>query len=134
MQTLAFPIFIQNIQEPIIYNYFSSLNEGDFEGVSELFAPDGCLHPPFDKVIVGREAICTYLRAESIGVEAFPEAGKILPAPTGKTTYQIAGSVKLSLLTIPVAWSIDLDRHGEIAAVGVKLLAALQDLLPLKRA
>lgn len=133
MQTLSFPIFIQDIQEPIIYNYFSSLNERDFEGVAELFAVDGSLHPPFEKVIAGREAICKYLQAEAIGMEAFPESGKTVLTPDGGTSYQIAGNVKLSLFTINVGWSINVNAQGEIASVTVKLLAALQDLLPLKR-
>ncbi len=133
MQTIAFPIFIKDIQEPIIYNYFSSLNESDFDGVSELFAVDGYLHPPFEKVIAGRTAICKYLQAEARGVEVFPEAGEIVTHPDGVTVYQIAGRVKLSLFTIDVSWAMRLNADREIAAVEVKLLAELQDLLPLKR-
>jgi hypothetical protein len=133
MQTTSFPIFIKNIQEPIVYNYFSSLNEHDFDGVSELFAVDGWLHPPFEKVISGREAISKYLQLEAKGVEAFPESGTIVANPDGATVYQIAGNVKLSLFTINVGWSIELNTDREIAAVKVNLLADLQDLLPLKR-
>ncbi len=133
MQTLAFPIFIQNIQEPIVYNYFASLNESDFEGVIDLFAEDGVMHPPFERPIAGRTAIHQYLQAEAVGVESFPESGELLRADNGEVAYQIAGNVKLSLFTIPVGWSIALNDRGEIARVTVKLLAALQDLLPLKR-
>lgn len=133
MQTLAFPIFIQNIQEPIVYNYFSSLNESDFEGVVDLFAEDGVMHPPFERPIAGRAAICKYLQAEAVGVESFPESGEVLCTANGEVAYQIAGNVKLSLFTIPVGWSISVNERGEIANVTVKLLAALQDLLPLKR-
>jgi hypothetical protein len=133
MQTTSFPIFIKNIQEPIVYNYFSSLNENDFDGVSELFAVDGWLHPPFEKVISGREAICKYLQLEAKGVEAFPEAGTIVTNPDGATVYQIAGNVKLSLFTINVGWSIELNTDREIAAVKINLLAELQELLLLKR-
>ncbi len=133
MQTTSFPIFIKNIQEPIVYNYFSGLNEHDFDGVSELFAVDGWLHPPFEKVISGREAICKYLQVEARGVEAFPESGTIVANADGATVYQIAGNVKLSLFIINVGWSIELNADREIAAVKVNLLAELQDLLPLKR-
>ncbi len=133
MQTTAFPIFIKNIQEPIIYNYFSSLNESDFDGLSELFAVDGYLHPPFEKVIAGRAAICKYLQSEAKGVEAFPESGTIVDNPDGATVYQIAGRVKLSLFSINVNWAIQLNPEREIAAVTVKLLAELQELLSIDR-
>ncbi len=133
MQSLSFPIFISNIQEPIIYNYFSSLNESDFDGVSDLFAVDGYLHPPFEKVITGRTAICKYLQAEARGVEALPESGTIVDRSDGVSVYQIAGRVKLSMFTINVGWSIELNADREIAAVTVKLLAELQDLLAMKR-
>jgi hypothetical protein len=133
MQTLAFPIFIKNIQEPIIYNYFSSLNDSDFDAVSELFAVDGYLHPPFERPIAGRAAICKYLQVEAKGVEAFPESGTIVDRPDGAIGYQIAGRVKMSMFEINVGWSIELTERREIAAVKVELLAALQDLLPMKR-
>ncbi len=133
MQTIVFPIFIKNIQEPIIYNYFSSLNESDFDGVGDLFAVDGYLHPPFERAIAGKEAICKYLRAEARGIEAFPESGTIVDNPDGSSSYQIAGRVKLSVFVINVGWSIELNDRREIAAVKVKLLAELQDLLVMKR-
>ena len=133
MQSTSFPIFIKNIQEPIVYNYFSSLNESDCDGVSELFAVDGWLHPPFEKVIAGRAAICKYLQTEAKGVEAFPKSGTSVDTPDGATVYQIAGHVKVSMFTINVGWSIELNNDREIAAVKVNLLAELQDLLPLKR-
>jgi hypothetical protein len=133
MQTIAFPIFIKNIQEPIIYNYFSSLNESEFDGVADLFAVDGYLHPPFEKVITGRAAICKYLQAEAKGVEAFPESGTIGNNADGSIDYQILGRVKVSMFVINVGWSIELNDRREIAAMKVKLLAELQDLLPMKR-
>lgn len=133
MQTIAFPIFIKNIQEPIIYNYFSSLNESDFDGVADLFAVDGYLHPPFERVISGRAAICKYLQAEAKGIEAFPESGTIVDNPDGAIGYQIAGRVKVGIFVVNVRWSIELNAQCEIAAVTIKLLAELQDLLPMKR-
>jgi hypothetical protein len=133
MQSIAFPIFIKNIQEPIIYNYFSSLNDGDFDGVSDLFAIDGYLHPPFDREIVGKDAICKYLQLEAKGVEAFPESGKIVVRPNSSIGYQITGRVKMSIFEINVGWSIELNERREIAAVKVELLASLQELLPMKR-
>ena len=132
MQTISFPIFIKNIQEPIIYNYFSSLNESDFDGVADLFAVDGSLHPPFEKVITGRAEICKYLQSEANGVEAFPESGTIDDNLAGASSYQIVGRVKVNMFMVNVEWSIELNSQHEIAAVKVKLLANLQDLLSMK--
>jgi hypothetical protein len=132
MQTTAFPIFIKNIQEPIIYNYFSSLNEGDFDGVADLFAVDGYLHPPFEKVITGRAAICKYLQAEARGIEVFPKSGTLVANLDGSIGYQIEGRVKVSIFVVNIRWSIELNAQHEIAGMKIELLADLQDLLMIK--
>ncbi len=36
------------------------MNADDFEAVTALFTPDGALQPPFQKPMVGREAIAIY--------------------------------------------------------------------------
>jgi hypothetical protein len=41
-----------NVQELVIDRYFSKLNEGNFEAVSNLFSLEGCLSPPFEKKFV----------------------------------------------------------------------------------
>ncbi len=126
-------IDIENIQEPVIYKYFSSLNQSNFGEVAKLFSAQGCLYPPFEKGICGREAICRYLQAEAIGIEAFPQSGTIQAERDSNCVYQIIGYVKTSLFTVNVGWSIELNIDREIVSVKVKLLAKLQDLLELKR-
>ncbi len=55
-------IDIDHIQEPTIHEYFKRLNDEQFMAVTELFTEQGCLHPPFEKMIQGREAIAHYLK------------------------------------------------------------------------
>ena len=62
-----------NILEPAINNYFSKLNEGNYEAVSNLFSIEGCLYPPFEKEICGRAAIAQYLKSEAKDIQALPK-------------------------------------------------------------
>ena len=131
---------IDNIDELVIAQYFSGLNKNNFEEVSQLFSLQGCLHPPFEKRIYGREAICQYLQAEGSGIEAFPQsvtiqsytAGQILDEQECHVVYQIVGYVKTSFFTVNVGWSMQLNFAREILSVEVKLLANLEELLKLK--
>jgi hypothetical protein len=124
---------IVGVQESVIYDYFLRLNQCDFEGVSSLFSVQGCLYPPFEKGICGRDAILQYLQAEAIGVKVLPKSGTLENEQDGGTSYQITGQVKTNFFTVNVGWSIQLNVEKAIVAVEVKLLAELQDLLNLKR-
>ncbi len=134
-------IAIADLQVPIIHQYFASLNQLNFVAVANLFAPTGCLYPPFDRGICGRAEIYRYLEAEARDIQAFPESSTVrfrkseLPTLTeaGSTVYRILGKVKTSYFTVNVGWSIEVSSDDEIRSVRVKLLAQLQDLLTLKR-
>ena len=123
-----------NIQEPVINNYFSKLNEGNFEAVSNLFSIEGCLYPPFEKEICGRAAIAQYLKSEAKEIKALPKTFKIQSICDKNTQYQVTGYVKTSFFTVNVRWSIQLNATKEIVSAKVKLLAELQDLVALKQA
>ncbi|MGI0493761.1 nuclear transport factor 2 family protein [Alkalinema pantanalense CENA528] len=124
---------ITGIQEPVIYSYFNRLNQGDFQGVSELFAPDGCLYAPFESGICGREAIEQYLEAEAQGMTAFPRSGILETSPDNDPRYKLMGIVKTSFFTVNVGWTIEINPEKQITSVTVKLLAELQELLGLQR-
>jgi hypothetical protein len=134
-------IAIADLQVPTIHQYFSSLNQLDFEAVANLFTTEGLLYPPFDRGISGRAEIYRYLQAEARDIQAFPESSTVrfrksdLPAlaEAGSTVYRILGKVKTSYFTVNVGWSIEVTPDDEILSVRVKLLAELQDLLTLKR-
>jgi hypothetical protein len=132
---------ISDLQVTVIHQYFSSLNQFDFEAVANLFTAAGVLYPPFDRGICGRAEIYRYLEAEARDIQAFPESSTVRfrkselqsLAEVGSTVYRILGKVKTSYFTVNVGWSIEVSLDDEIRSVRVKLLAELQDLLTLKR-
>jgi hypothetical protein len=124
---------IQGIHEPVIYEYFTRLNNGEFIATSELFAEQGCLNPPFDNQLQGRDAIAQYLAEQAQGIIFAPESGEILISDSHHTQYQIQGKVEMNWFTVNISWSIGLNADKEIMLVDVKLLASLDDLLSFSR-
>jgi hypothetical protein len=120
------------IQEPIVYDYFLKLNQGDFSGVCQLFTAQGCLHAPFKSAICGRTAIYEYLQTEAREVTAVPQSGSVEARPDGGSRYQLKGQVHTPVFTVNVGWTIDLDATKAIVSVTVTLLAELQELLGLR--
>lgn len=128
---------LDGIYENTIYEYFVRLNNGEFMETAQLFADQGCLNPPFEKSIAGREAIAHYLEKEAKGMNFCPERGEILPKVgvadplenSDRTQYHIQGKVKTNFFTVNVSWSIELNANKEIMAVDVKLLASINELL-----
>ena len=128
---------IDGIYENTIHEYFMRLNNGEFMETAQLFAEQGCLNPPFEKSIVGKEAIARYLEKEAKGMNFCPERGEILTKVavadplehSDRTQYQIQGKVKTNFFTVNVSWSIELNAIKEIMAVDVKLLASIDELL-----
>ena len=122
-----------NVQDLVINDYFSKLNEGDFKAVSNLFSVEGCLQPPFEKEICGRVAIAQYLKTEANDIKAFPKAYIVQSSCDESIQYQVKGYVQTKFFKVNVAWSIHINAAKEIVSVYIKLLAELQDLLVLKR-
>ncbi len=126
-------IDIHGIHEPVIYAYFERLNNGEFIATSKLFSEQGCLNPPFDNQIQGRDAISQYLEQEAKGIRFCPEDGEVLTIDPNHTRYHIQGKVEMNWFTINTSWSIDLNAATEIVLVEVKLLTSLDDLLSFSR-
>lgn len=124
---------IHNINEPIIYEYFIKLNNEEFKEVAELFAEKGCLHPPFDKPIQGREMIAEYFVKEAVGMRFYPQYGEKVTSDSPNSQYHLQGKVETSWFTVNVNWLIEVNSAKEIVIVEVKLLDSLNDLLNLKR-
>jgi hypothetical protein len=117
---------------PTISAYFESFNQADFQATAALFAVDGQLLPPFETPISGREAIAAYLEREAKGMKAVPqtiEEGLV----SDDTNIQVTGQVQTPLFGVNVNWQFLLNSQSEILSVKIKLLAALRDLLHLKR-
>lgn len=126
-------LVIPGITEPTILRYFDTLNSGDFRATAQLFAATGQLYPPFEEAIVGPEAIATYLETEARGMKLVPREGISQVVEQGMTEVKVTGKVQTPLFGVNVSWYFLLNEQGEILSVGVKLLAALEELLHLKR-
>jgi hypothetical protein len=129
---LASTLQIDGIDENTICEYFVRLNRGEFAATANLFADRGCLNPPFEKSIVGREAIARYLAKEAIGMSFSPQSGQLIAIDREQSRYQIQGKVVTSYFTINVGWSIELNAAKEITLVEIKLLASMTELLKLR--
>jgi hypothetical protein len=118
-----------DINELTIYEYFARLNNNEFIATSELFAEQGCLNPPFEKIVCGRNAIARYLEEEAKGIESYPAYGQMIMSDSAFTQYQVQGKVKTNQFTVNVNWLIQLNSIKEIILVEVKLVASLVELL-----
>jgi limonene-1,2-epoxide hydrolase len=119
--------------ERTLSQYFATLNAENFQAVADLFAEDGVLRPPFESEVVGHEAIVAYLEKEAQGLQLRPLRKTTEAAESGHVCYQIVGKVQTSLFSVNVGWTFMLNSAAEICSVEVKLLAALQELLRLKK-
>ena len=134
---------VLSLPDPI-QQYFEAANAGKFGQMAALFADDGQLVPPFEKPVVGREAIAQYLTTEATGMKFTPlkyEAASLEESeseesesnvPTACQPCLIRGKVKTSLFVVNVAWEFVLNEAQEISSVKVKLLAKLNELLKLR--
>lgn len=120
------------ISIPIIYNYFVSINNENFQETINLFTDDGVMYPPFDSALVGREAILVYLQKEAKGLKLVPDAISVEELTTEESHYQVTGKVQTPVFTVNVSWYFVIYQ-SQIISVKVKLLAALQELLQFKK-
>lgn len=128
----AHTIAIEGIDEPVINTYFTTLNAGDFQATSQLFASEGVLQPPFEESIVGPEAIAAYLEREAKGFLLKPRQGLEHPGEKESTEIEVIGVVQTPWFSVNVRWSFTLTPEKTLLAVKVKLLAAMQDLLQMR--
>ncbi len=125
---------IKNIEEPVIINYFATINQGKFVETAALFAEEGKLLAPFEKPIIGKEAIATYLSKEAKGMKLLPHQG--IHESTEDDLVEIikvTGQVKTSLFSVNVAWHFCLNSDQQITTAKIKLLASPQELLGLQQ-
>ncbi|MBE9014316.1 nuclear transport factor 2 family protein [Pseudanabaenaceae cyanobacterium LEGE 13415] len=119
---------IDGISHPTILQYFETLNAGDFEAVSELFAIDGAMQPPFEKPIAGRDAIASYLKQEATGLTALPQAGIVT-----EQDYQITGRVQMPMFGVNVTWYFIINPDEQLTFLRIKLNASPQELANLRQ-
>ncbi len=124
---------IEGITEPTVLRYFETMNAGDFEATSALFAADGVLHPPFESGIIGPELIAAYLKQEAQGMKLEPRQGIGKTLDSEQMQFQVTGKVQTSWCGVNVSWLFGLNQQREIITATIKLLASPQELLGLQR-
>lgn len=130
-------VTIEGITNPTVFNYMNNLNANDFAALIELFTPDGALQPPFQKPIVGRDAILRFFNEECQNLKLMPERGVAEPAEDGYTQIKVTGKVQTpwfgAAVGMNMAWRFLLNPEGKIFFVAIDLLASPKELLNLVR-
>lgn len=129
-------VTINGVTNPTVLSYINNLNANDFNAVVDLFTHNGALQPPFQKPIVGREAILDYMREECQNLKLMPEQGVVEPAEDGFTQIKVTGKVQtpwFGSVGMNIAWRFLLDPQGKIFFVAIDLLASPKELLNLIR-
>lgn len=124
---------IEGITEPAVLRYFETMNAGEYEATAALFAQMGEMHPPFEKPILGREAIASYLQAEAKEMQLSPHQGIVETLLDDQKQIQVSGKVQTPIFGVNVSWIFVLTPEGEILTARIKLLASPQELLSLRR-
>ncbi|HEY9844572.1 MAG TPA: orange carotenoid protein N-terminal domain-containing protein [Candidatus Caenarcaniphilales bacterium] len=133
----ATKVAIEGITAPTVLQYIEAMNADDFETAIALFAEDGALQPPFQKPLVGRKAILSYLRDEGQGLNMMPQRGVSEGIDDGYTQHKVTGKVETPWfggnVGMNIAWRFLLDPQGKIFFVAIDLLASPKELLNLTR-
>ncbi|MFB2978859.1 orange carotenoid-binding protein [Microseira sp. BLCC-F43] len=130
-------VTIEGIDNPTVLSYMDNLNANDFDALIELFTPDGALQPPFQKPIVGKDAVLRFFREDCQNLKLMPERGVAEPAEDGYTQIKVTGKVQTPWFGAGVgmnmAWRFLLNPENKIFFVAIDLLASPKELLNLVR-
>ncbi|MEL6222384.1 MAG: orange carotenoid-binding protein [Cyanobacteria bacterium J06627_8] len=130
-------VAIAGVTNLTVLNYMNNLNANDFGALIELFAPDGALQPPFQRPIVGKEAVLRFFREECQNLKLLPEQGISEPADDGYTQIKVTGKCQTpwfgANVGMNIAWRFLLNPEGKIYFVAIDLLASPKELLNLAR-
>jgi len=130
-------VTIEGIDNPTVLSYMNNLNANDFDALIELFSSDGALQPPFQKPIVGKEAILRFFKEDCQNLKLMPERGVAEPADDGYTQIKVTGKVQTPWFGAGVgmnmAWRFLLGPDNKIFFVAIDLLASPKELLNLVR-
>ena len=136
-ESLRKKVFIEGVINPTVNAYMDLLNANDFDQLIQLFLADGALQPPFQKPIVGRDAILSFFREECQNLRLLPERGFAEPTEGNFTQIKVTGKVQTpwfgASVGMNVAWRFLLSPAGKIYFVAIDLLATPAELLKLVR-
>jgi hypothetical protein len=130
-------VSIEGVDNATVISYMNNLNANDFDVLIELFAPDGALQPPFQRPIIGREAILKFFREDCQNLKLIPERGVSEATDDGYTQIKVTGKVQTPWFGAGVgmnmAWRFLLTPDNKIFFVAIDLLASPKELLNLAR-
>ncbi|MBW4614897.1 MAG: orange carotenoid-binding protein [Desmonostoc vinosum HA7617-LM4] len=128
---------IEGVDNPTVLSYINNLNANDFDALINLFAPDGALQPPFQKPIVGKDAILRFFKEECQNLKLIPERGVSESVEDGYTQIKVTGKVQTpwfgAAVGMNIAWRFLLNAENKIFFVAIDLLASPKELLNLVR-
>ena len=124
---------IDGIEEEVINRYFITINREKFEQTASLFTEDGQLLAPFEKPILGRDAIALYLDKEAKGMTLLPKQGIYELSEDNLVKIKVLGKAKTSLFTVNVAWFFSYNYQQQLTRAKIKLIASPQELLGLRK-
>ncbi len=131
------PVAIEGVTNATILSYMDNMNANDFDALIQLFTPDGALQPPFQKPIVGKDAVLRFFREDCQNLKLIPERGVAEPAEGGYTQVKVTGKVQTpwfgANVGMNMAWRFLLDPQDKIYFVAIDLLASPKELLNLAR-
>ena len=128
-------IFIPGVLNETILSYMQLLNANDFDQLIDLFLDDGALQPPFQRPIVGRDAILKFFKRDCQNLKLMPQGGFGEPIEGGFNQIKVTGKVQTPWfgreVGMNVAWRFLLDENDKIYFVAIDLLASPAELLKL---
>jgi hypothetical protein len=130
-------VAIEGVTSATVLNYMDCMNANDFDALIELFTNDGALQPPFQKPIVGRDAVLRFFKEDCQNLKLMPERGVVEPTEDGYDQIKVTGKVQTpwfgANVGMNMAWRFLLDPQGKIFFVAIDLLASPKELLNLAR-
>jgi Orange carotenoid protein, N-terminal/Nuclear transport factor 2 (NTF2) domain len=130
-------VSIKGIDNPTVLSYMDNMNANDFDELIKLFTPDGALQAPFQRPIVGTDAVYRFFREDCQNLKLLPEQGVIEPADDGFTQIKVTGKVQTPWFGAGVgmnmAWRFLLTPDNKIFFVAIDLLASPKELLNFSR-
>lgn len=130
-------VTIEGVTNATVLSYINNMNANDFEAAVDLFDVEGALQPPFQRPILGRQAILAYMREECQGLKMMPERGVVEALEDGYIPIKVTGKVQSpwfgANVGMNIAWRFLINPQGKIFFVAVDLLASPKELLNLVR-
>ncbi len=130
-------VAIEGVTNQTILDYMDNMNANDFDTLIKLFAPDGALQPPFQRPIVGQDAVLRFFREECQNLKLIPERGVSEEADGGYTQIKVTGKCQTPWfggnVGMNIAWRFLLNPDGKVFFVAIDLLASPKELLNFAR-